>query len=72
MIGKNIKGIILTGEKDGSLPDQNEMVKIFEETGFPHLFIVNTDLGHWFPENLSEQIDEALAYIELQNYCDRI
>lgn len=65
MIEKKIKGIILTGEKDGSLPEQNEMVKTFEETGFSHLFIVNTDLGHWFPENLSEQIDEALAYIEL-------
>jgi len=63
MIEKNIKGIILTGENDGALPEQKKMVQEFEETGFLYKFTVNTDLGHWFPENLSKQIDEALDYI---------
>jgi predicted esterase len=64
MAKKNIKGIILTGEKDESLLEQKTMVKVFEEKGFPHQFIINKGLGHWFPENLSEQMNEALDYID--------
>ena len=63
---ENIKGIILTGEKDGALPQQKEMVALFEEINFSHQFIINENLGHWFPENLPEQLDEALDYIDFK------
>lgn len=63
MMERNIKGIILTGEKDGCLPEQKEMVKVLEEKGFSHRFVINKGLGHWFPDNISEQIDDALDYI---------
>ncbi len=66
MVEKKLKGTILTGEKDEALPDQKAMVEIFEEIGFSYQFIINKDLGHWFPENLSEQIDEALYYITFE------
>ena len=61
---KHISGIILTGEKDGALPQQKQMVDLFEENGFSHQFIINENLGHWFPESLPEQLDEALNYID--------
>ncbi len=57
------KGIVLTGEFDGALPSQREMVEVFQDLGFPHKFIINNNLAHWFPENLSEQLDLALEYI---------
>jgi len=63
MVARNIKGIILTGENDGALPEQKAMVDIFEEVGLPYKFIINKDLGHWFPENLSEQMDHGLDYV---------
>ncbi len=63
MVARCIKGVILTGEKDGALEKQREIVEAFEEIGFPYQFTINKDLGHWFPENLSEQMDKALNYI---------
>jgi len=63
MIKRNVKGIILTGEKDGSLPEQEAMIEVFKQTGFDYRFTINEGLGHWFPENLSEQMDDALDYI---------
>jgi len=60
---KKIKGLILTGENDGGLEEQKKMVHEFEKMNFPHDFIINPNLGHWFPENIDEQIDHGLNFI---------
>ena len=65
MVKKSMKGVILTGEKDGALPQQKTMVEMFEEMNFSYQFIINNGLGHWFPENLPDQIDEGINYITL-------
>lgn len=64
MIQKNVRGVILTGEKDGDKAEQENVVKDFIALAFPHKSKVSSGLGHWFPENPSDQIDEAMGYIQ--------
>ena len=58
-----VKGVILTGEKDQSISQQKEMVDMFKNLEFSHQFNITENLGHWFPEDLSDQIDESLNFI---------
>jgi len=58
-----IKGVILTGNKDGCYEDQKEIMNTFTEVGLKCEIVVKDDFGHWFPEDLDERIDNALDYI---------
>ena len=60
---RGIRGTLITTEMDNRLPDQKEMAKIMKDQGLPHEFIVTPNIGHWYPENLSEMIDTAIAHI---------
>lgn len=59
----NVKGVILTGENDPSLDVQKEMIREFEQAHFPHRFSITPGLGHWFPDDLSTKLDDALDYL---------
>jgi predicted esterase len=56
-------GTILTTEMDPRLAEQKEMIELFKTEGFEHRFIVTPDIGHWFPKDLNEQIDESIDHI---------
>jgi len=58
-----IKGVILTGNKDGCYEEQKEIMNTFTEVGLKCEIVVKDDFGHWFPEDLDERIDNALIYI---------
>ena len=59
----DLRGVILTGENDPSLPNQQEMVRDFEQAHLPHRFEITPGMGHWFPENLSQQLNRALQFL---------
>lgn len=60
---RGIRGTVLTTEMDPRLPDQKEMAAMMEAVGLAHEFIVTPNIGHWYPENLAELIDNAIAHI---------
>lgn len=60
---RGIRGTLLTTEMDNRLSDQKEMVEIMKEQELPHEFIVTPNIGHWYPENLSDLIDKAIKHI---------
>ncbi len=60
---RGIRGTLITTEMDPRLPDQREMAAIMKAEGLVHEFIVTPNIGHWYPENLSELIDAALKHI---------
>lgn len=60
---RGVRGTLLTTEMDPRLPDQKEMAAVFKTVDIPHQFIVTPNIGHWFPENLDNIIDEAIEHI---------
>jgi predicted esterase len=62
-VHRGIRGTLLTTEMDGRLDQQREMVDIMTAEGLPLVFHVFPDIGHWYPEDLGERIDAAIAHI---------
>jgi predicted esterase len=60
---KGIRGTLITTEMDPRLSDQKEMAEIMKAEGLEHEFIVTPNIGHWYPDNLSELIDTAISHI---------
>jgi predicted esterase len=60
---KGVRGTLLTTEMDGRLDQQKEMADTMREHGLPLVFHVFPDIGHWYPEDLAERIDAAIAHI---------
>ncbi|WP_432666184.1 hypothetical protein R9X47_07655 [Wukongibacter baidiensis] len=50
---------IITGENDGDLQSQKVFVDRLRGVEVEHKFIVIENLGHWFPSNLSNLLDDA-------------
>lgn len=64
---KGLRGVILTGDKDGSLAQQQEIVKILKSAGIPHRFRVFPNLYHWFPPDFPTHLDKSLLIIQTEN-----
>ena len=60
---RGLRGTVLTTEMDPRLETQKEMEGVMKKNGFEHVFRVTPDIGHWFPEDLDVQIDEAIIHI---------
>jgi predicted esterase len=60
---RGIRGTLITTEMDPRLPEQKEMAAIMKAEGLGHEFIVTPNIGHWYPGNLQELIDAAIAHI---------
>jgi len=60
---RGVRGTILTTEMDPRLEVQKETVKMLESSGLKYRFVVTPNIGHWFPENLSALIDDAIEHI---------
>ena len=61
---RNVRGILLTTEMDPRLPVQKKMAEVFKSENFPLQFIITPNIGHWFPEDLDEKLDQAIEYIQ--------
>lgn len=57
-----IKGCILEGEND-LVPIVKDLVDEVNEMGLGCQYIVNKDVGHWFPLDLKEKVNQILNFI---------
>ncbi|MGF7058786.1 hypothetical protein [Brassicibacter mesophilus] len=60
---RGIKGVLMEGEQDIPVLDEEEMVNVFKEVGLPHEYYINKGIGHWYPKDLSEKVEKALEFI---------
>ena len=60
---RGVRGTLLTTEMDGRVEQQRRMAEIMEEVGLPHEFYITPNVGHWYPDDLGERIDRAVAHI---------
>lgn len=58
---KKVSGTLLTTERDGRVKRQEAFVAYLNKGKIPVRFLVTPNIGHWYPENLPQLIDEALA-----------
>ena len=63
IVDRKQRGMFLTTEMDNRLEDQRRIVAAFENGGVPLEFEVTPDIGHWYPPDLAEKIDEAVCFI---------
>jgi len=61
--GRGVRGTLLTTEMDGRLDQQREMADIMKAEGLPLVVHVTPDIGHWYPDDLAELIDQAITHI---------
>lgn len=59
----NIKGYIITGDKDQSYEQQKAMMEVFQKLGFECRIDVIENWGHWFPKDLEQRIDKGIEHI---------
>ena len=59
-----IRGTLLTTERDGRVERQRQYVASLTAQGLEVRIVVTPNIGHWYPDNLEELIDEALEHIE--------
>jgi acetyl esterase/lipase len=64
---RGIRGTILTTEMDGRVDQQRRMEEIMREEGLPLEFFVTPNIGHWYPEDLAQRIDQAITHIRAGN-----
>jgi predicted esterase len=62
-VNEDVRGVIITGDKDPSYQRQGEMVDLLRDNKLPVDYNVVKDLGHWFPEDLPKYIDNSLEFI---------
>ncbi len=57
------RGTLLTTEQDGRLERQKEYVAHLIERGLDVRLVVTPNIGHWYPDNLEQLLDEALEHV---------
>jgi predicted esterase len=60
---RGVRGTIITTELDTRIPDQRTMADLFKRIGLQYQFILTPNIGHWYPDDLPELIDRAIAHI---------
>jgi len=67
---KDVRIVMICGQQDKRFfSGQQEMESILETADVDYKFITYPDLGHWFPKDFSEQLDNGLHYIlNYENY----
>ncbi|XMB67407.1 hypothetical protein RI065_02480 [Mycoplasmatota bacterium zrk1] len=60
---KGIKGVFMEGEYNIPVPDEEEMIKVFKEVGLSYQYYINKKIGHWYPKDFSQKLEEALKFI---------
>ncbi|SES18611.1 tetratricopeptide repeat protein [Psychrobacillus sp. OK032] len=59
----NLKGCIITGDQDPFYEKTMELVEIFKQNGIECSIFVTEGLGHFFPDNFSQQLKKAVDFI---------
>jgi predicted esterase len=61
---RGVSGVFVSGDKDFALPKAKDMAAVMEEGGLPLDFTIVPGLGHTYPKDLSQRLDDALTLIE--------
>jgi len=60
---RGVKGVFMEGEYADLIDDEVKMMKIFDEVGLPYQSYINKGLGHWYPKDLDDKVDNALKFL---------
>ncbi|MCX6163046.1 MAG: hypothetical protein NTV87_17135 [Ignavibacteriae bacterium] len=66
ILNSGLKGLrisMICGENDWAIKSQKEMSVIFDKLGVQNRLLIFPDLGHEFPKDFSNQIDNSIDYI---------
>jgi len=63
IVARGQRGMLLTTEMDNRLEEQRKLASAFEAGGVLLRFEVTPNIGHWYPQNLAEKIDEGIDFI---------
>ena len=61
---RGVSGVFVSGDNDFALPKAKDMAAVMEEGNLPLEFTVVPGLGHTYPNDLSQRLDEALTTME--------
>jgi len=61
LIKNKVKGTLVTTEMDARLERQKEFATFMTGVKVPVQLVITPDIGHWYPENLPQLIDQALG-----------
>lgn len=70
ILNAGLKGLrisMICGENDWAIKSQKEMSVIFDKLGVQNKLIIFPDLGHEFPKDFPDQIDNSIDYIRNDN-----
>jgi len=62
-VQRGVKGVLMEGEKEGGVPEEQEMITVFKETNFPYQFHINLNTGHAFPKDFGKKLLDALTFV---------
>nr|WP_143287001.1 hypothetical protein [Caenibacillus caldisaponilyticus] len=60
---KDLKGCLITGDKDPYYQKTLELAALFEKEGIPCQCIVKEGMGHFFPEDFPVLLEQAVEFI---------
>jgi predicted esterase len=60
---RGVRGVLITGKEDERHELHNKMVGIFKNWGLPYNYVILSDLGHSYPDDLDNLIDHAIDQI---------
>lgn len=60
---RGVKGVFMEGELVMPVADEEEMLAAFEQTGLPCKLVINRKAGHWFPDDLTAKLEDAVSYV---------
>jgi predicted esterase len=60
---RGMKGVFMEGEIMWPMPEEQAMLDLFQAVGFPYQFHVNPGIGHVFPRDFREKLDQAINFV---------
>lgn len=58
-----LRGVMLKGENEGTIADEQQMLAVFDAEKFPYQFIVNPGIGHTFPADFDRKLLAAINFV---------
>lgn len=61
--GRNLRGYVIMGGQDRFVSGTKHLVKLLDEAGIKHEFEVHPDMGHDYPPDFKNRLDQMLPYV---------
>ncbi|MCM1991837.1 hypothetical protein [Oceanirhabdus seepicola] len=60
---RGVKGVFMEGKEDLPMKEVEEMMKGFKDVEVPYEYYINDGIGHWYPEDLNDKLEQAIDFI---------